>query len=188
MRRLLRWAFNLAATVSAALFVVVCALCVRSQAIDDQLHFALELGNDYDYLSVESMTGEMGFYYSRPIQRSGSVSVHVEHRSYPTYFGSNPKNALTWELPAGSTPSYHAGFFFWSGSYSVNAITVLFWPYWCVAAVALFLPAAWTVHLSRRYRRKRRNLCAACGYDLRATPTRCPECGAIPAKPRPSST
>ena len=36
------------------------------------------------------------------------------------------------------------------------------------------------VHARNRRRVSRSGLCPACGYDLRATPERCPECGAVP--------
>jgi predicted Zn-ribbon and HTH transcriptional regulator len=67
--------------------------------------------------------------------------------------------------------------------FSLNAIAV---PFWAVVLAFATLPA---VDLVRKIRSRRKRwfrllhgLCQTCGYDLRATPDRCPECGAIPPK------
>ena len=53
-------------------------------------------------------------------------------------------------------------------------------PEWLFAVAFLFFPViAATLHI-RRSRRTRAALCRSCGYDLRATPDRCPECGHVP--------
>jgi hypothetical protein len=52
--------------------------------------------------------------------------------------------------------------------------------YWTVLSIALTiagLTAAPILHQRRAVRRLARGLCLACGYDVRASPDRCPECG-----------
>ena len=51
-------------------------------------------------------------------------------------------------------------------------------PHWLPAALTAAAPLLWLRRYGRDRRRVTLGLCPTCGYDLRASPTRCPECGA----------
>jgi len=55
-------------------------------------------------------------------------------------------------------------------------------PGWFLMLIFGLLPARWLLLASKRHQsrsRVSRNCCRECGYDLRATPKRCPECGTV---------
>jgi hypothetical protein len=70
------------------------------------------------------------------------------------------------EYIAGSLPNVTMGRFL-----------VIGLPHVLVVAVTAVGPICWLVVTRRQRRRDREGLCPSCGYDLRATPGRCPECG-----------
>ena len=53
----------------------------------------------------------------------------------------------------------------------------LLFPYWAAFAASIPVPALWLWRRSRTALRHSRGLCPSCGYDWRATPGRCSECG-----------
>jgi hypothetical protein len=71
----------------------------------------------------------------------------------------------------------------YQNSLSLRSPAVSYRVYYAALAVAAsVLPLAWLmqqvdIRLQRRRLRRMSGLCPNCGYDLRATPDRCPECG-----------
>jgi hypothetical protein len=59
---------------------------------------------------------------------------------------------------------------------TLTAVTV---PYWAACVLLALLPATWVAQLWSRALYCSHGLCRSCGYDLRATPDRCPECGRV---------
>jgi hypothetical protein len=63
-------------------------------------------------------------------------------------------------------------------------------PHWIVATACALPPLAWLALVVpkriRQRRRRRLGLCLACGYDLRESPEKCPECGTVPAPKVPA--
>jgi hypothetical protein len=62
------------------------------------------------------------------------------------------------------------------GGYPIFGV---FMPDWFLCALLCVPPALWLNGWLTRGRRRRHGACETCGYDLRASSGRCPECGTI---------
>jgi len=65
----------------------------------------------------------------------------------------------------------------WGIKSQLPSFTAVMCPTWLLAAVLLLPMGLWAGIGWRQRRRVAAGHCAHCGYDLRATPERCPECG-----------
>jgi len=99
------------------------------------------------------------------------ISWHLDASEYgpalvhgPSARGSVPKRKWTPQIKVNS-----------SGPHAVVFVHVPLWlPTICFAVLTVYL-APYSVY--RRRKRKKLGLCLKCGYDLRGSKERCPECG-----------
>lgn len=105
------------------------------------------------------------FYDSVPRSPTDRSWHRLDNSDYPSRWQDSARRwAFFWQTGAQG----------WDIAYRRELIV----PAWFTVVLFLILP---TIRLLSR-KRPQVGVCVACGYDLRATPDRCPECGTIPAK------
>src|SRR4051794_195696 len=168
-RRLL----NLLTAVSLLLCVAVCGMWVQSYSVSEFLGWS----DPARFVGALSMHGLLRFEYGTyPNDDQG-----WSHVAYPTPAG--PAAGLWQEVRArdrGGGRLRALGIACASVDYDSDGRRLrraLYLPHWLLAGAALAAPA-WRLRRAIRARRRPgAGACATCGYDLRATPDRCPECG-----------
>ena len=166
-RRLL----NLLTGLSLLLCVIVIGFWVRGYWVADEVGWAWHHGDGSRHaIALGSGDGGIGAGVVRVPALGLKNSGRVWRRHDPIYGGAD------W-------PSLgRGGFGFYVTSYA-NPATGVRLTGACVPAPLAFLVTAALPALRLRswFRRRVANagLCRRCGYDLRATPDRCPECGTV---------
>jgi len=198
MRHIARYTLNTLTVLSLLLCLATIVLWVRSYWVASYLHSSA--GWDPGHMShsevwsATSCAGELNYVWTYQL-----LGPHPEMTVFPV------RNLVRrFETPA--TPRWRAnrdlpatyfGFGYRitrfrrvfdppnSGAHVVTSKAVAV-PYWGVTVLLALLPG---VRGLRRWRRRKAltgNHCQVCGYDLRATPGRCPECGTAVAPAGPA--
>lgn len=178
-----RWLFSLLCLI---LFAATITLWIRSYRGSDYLS-----RNKVVKVEPGAITSHRyAITFTRGSIRLGSElhtyyphAATVYDKSKPAYWGYGRLGVghLDWDAAPTSSlwnklgfSSYETGF---ASSFSDSNEKIVAFP--AALPVILFaIPPLLTFRVIRKRRlRRRANLCAHCGYDLRATPGKCPECG-----------
>lgn len=148
MRRRL---FNLAAAVSLLLCVAIGALYIRAFARRDEVHTSI--------FRRDCLTATFPHHLHVILAQQASAGAYATSVTYSLQ--QYPSRSKYLQPRLSSTGAY------WE-------ISIPFWlPLLFGAATPLWV----ATRVWQRRRRAGLGLCPGCGYDLRATPDRCPECG-----------
>lgn len=184
---------SLIAAVSLLLCLTTAALWVRSHFASEHLAHAVMSGPAWvgrssggvvylDHRSRWAYAGGWSFGRSRIAPGPGSLAHEYQpplrgfrFMGFGVFGGTN----FSWpahEHPGVAVPVNRTDPRWWRDRYFAVSF-----PHWFAVLVFGILPVRWYRQLRREQLKANRGRCAVCGYDLRATPNRCPECGTIPA-------
>lgn len=195
MKPLSRWQFNSLAALSLVLCFASCGLWYRSKSIADAVWFQTKSGS-FGYVmtaqgylvfaagTVDSYDLSYGWragIYIHPFDETGWFGNLLRQDGGTFYSHLGLVRVLGYGPMAKQIEGGSIGF-----GESFETIRALYLPLWLVASAGAIFPTRivfMKVVKRRRLRRAMRfakGLCSSCGYDLRATPDRCPECGTTP--------
>lgn len=201
--------FSVLSLLSLALFIAFTAMWIRSNYHSENVRFRSDVAaGHYDDYSIGYYVGifviSADHYRFAPDARTAFIQsalrgreptredgrVHYSSSRVDPRDRSMARAAQSQELMWGVGFETEEATNVWDIQGLTSQHWVLMLPCWAPAAAAAILPALWVRRWQRRRRheiRQRRGLCPRCGYDLRGTPDRCPECG-VAAPPAPPAT
>ena len=181
------------AVVSAMLCIAIAALALRSFWRFDMVNLetcrsknALWTGDGYE---LASLHGVMWFrHYHADFLPGKLPPEYLRNRIQGPFFHVRRTTVMRLDPPSdGPLVGIGAGLAHSASADASGAFTSTHYivPHWLAATLLAVLPMYTLTRLLRSKRRMRRrlanDLCPSCGYDLRGSPYRCPECGACRA-------
>ena len=184
-RPMRRAAMTLAASGSAMVWLLVLALWVRSFWLADIFRWTHIQLDEFSVTTVEVISNRGRLVFDQSEDSSeGLVRGELEEVDFGHSFRWMSRSRIVplypwhtweaWRISFASHETHDASGWFISG------------PHLLVIVFAGVMPVLWFTHLARDRHRRRRiaeGRCATCGYDLRASSDRCPECGQVRAAP-----
>ena len=180
MRRLARISIDLAALLSLALFAATLFLWVRGVQLDEHFWAYPDTGDRLRTVGLWSYRNGFCLADMQWESSPSDVAAMARERSRTPRWASSPSGGAGWERGFSKVDVRwkFAGFAWLRHGTDRTPWRFFVFPAWFPALAFGALPTYAIVSRLRR-RCEASGCCPTCGYDLRATPDRCPECGAL---------